>query len=103
MKGRVIPFKQAKDGEALAKQQDLRTGCSVPESGIYRVLHSQHKVPQEVTLIRNHFFPRCSRCSSPIYFELVRPAPAVSNRTEFSVTLYELPVLGEQEDESLAI
>jgi hypothetical protein len=87
----------------LAKQNDLQTGRSVPDSGIYRVLHPQHTLPQEVTLLKDQFFPRCSRCSNAIYFELVRPALAIPNARGFSVTLYELPVLGEQNDESLAV
>lgn len=84
----------------MAKLDDLRTGCSISQSGIYRVIHPEHKLPQEVTLIKDQLFPRCSRCSDPIYFELVRPAPAVHKASDFSVTLYQLPVLAE--DESLA-
>ena len=87
----------------MAKENDLRTGCSVPDSGIYRVLHSQHRLPRAVTLIRNQSFPRCSKCSEPVYFELKRSAPAAgSNPHGFNVTLYELPEIAEQKDESLA-
>lgn len=102
MRGRVIPFSQAKDREALATQNDLRTGCSVPESGIYSVIHSQHRLPTEITLIGGQPFPRCSSCADPVYFDLVRSAPAVDNPLRFHARLYELPELAEQEDESLA-
>lgn len=73
----------------------LSTGCPVPESGIYRVLHSQHRLPQEVTLLAKQDFPRCSRCSEPVFYELVRSAPAgmSSHGSAFSVMLYELPEL----------
>jgi hypothetical protein len=85
-----------------AKTNDLRSGCAVIESGIYRVLHSQHRLPAEITLIRDHSFPRCSKCSEPVYFELVRSAPFIgANPTGFTVRLYELPELAEQ-DESVA-
>jgi len=91
-----------KGREAVAKDNDLRTGCSVPDSGIYRVLHSQHSLPTAVTLIRNQSFPRCSRCAEPVYFELARSAPAAGNPHGFNVMLYELPEVAGQPDESLA-
>jgi hypothetical protein len=41
-----------------AKATNLRTGVAVPESGIYRVSHSQHRLPHEVTLLKDQQFPR---------------------------------------------
>jgi len=88
--------------QAVGKSSALQTGCAVPETGIYRVLHPQHQLPGEVTLIRNQPFPRCSKCPEPVCFELVRSAPAIgANPRGFSVTLYELPELAEA-DGSLA-
>ncbi len=103
MRGRVLPFSQAKDREQLAKENHFRTGCSVPESGIYSVIHSQHRLPEEITLIREQSFPRCSKCSEPVYFNLVRSAPSLDVYPHgFRMTLYELPELAEQQDGSLA-
>ena len=65
-------------------------------------MHNQHRLPTEVTLLQNQFFPRCSKCSEPVYFELVRSAPAAGRKPGFAVLLYELPEVAEQEDESLA-
>lgn len=85
-----------------AKANDLRTGCAVPESGIYRALHSQHRLPTEITLVKDHLFPRCAKCPKPVYFELLRSAPFVgTNSNGFAIALYELPELGDR-DESLA-
>ena len=78
----------------------LRTGSTVPESGIYRVSHSQHRLPQEVTLLKGQAFPRCSRCAEDVVYELVRSAPAAANPSGFGVRLYELPEVSD--DESLA-
>lgn len=78
----------------------LRTGCVVVASGIYRVWHPQHRLAAEVTLLKDHFFPRCSRCLEPVYFELVRSAPAGISPYRFNVTLYELRE--SEKDESLA-
>jgi hypothetical protein len=65
--------------------------------------HSEHRLPQAVTLIKNQSFPRCSKCSEPVYFELERSGPAVGSSSHgFNVMLYELPEIAGQEDESLA-
>jgi hypothetical protein len=87
------------DSTVTANNGDLRTGCSVLASGIYRVLHPQHRLPQEVTLVRNQIFPRCSRCKEPVLYEFVRAAPAIasSHPSTFSVALYELPELASDE------
>ena len=82
---------------ARQQNQEFRTGCSVPNSGIYRVLHTQHRLPQEVTLVQNQSFPRCSKCNDLVYFELVHSTPSAGGPSGFTVTLYELPA----EDESL--
>jgi hypothetical protein len=65
-------------------------------------MHDAHRLPQEVTLLENQSFPRCSKCSEPVYFKLVRSAPAAGRNPGFAVLLYELPELAEQEDQSLA-
>ena len=81
------------------KSNKLRTGGSVPDSGIYQVTHAEHHLPKEVTLIRNQWFPRCSKCAGPVYFELVRSAPHIGvTQGGFNVMLYELPEVPEKEE-----
>ena len=81
----------------------LRTGSRITASGIYRVSHPQHNLPEEVTLLQNQTFPRCSRCNEPVFYVLLRSAPAgiVAHSSTFTVSLYELPELST-EDESVA-
>src|SRR4051794_12883622 len=79
---------------------DFQTGSPVPENGFYRVRHSLHRLPKEVTLLIGQSFPRCSKCAEPVYFDLIRCAPSLG-MSRFHVALYELPELGEQ-DEALA-
>ncbi len=67
------------------------TGQTVPESGIYRVVHAEHRLPHEVTLLRGEEFPRCCKCSGSVSFEVVRLAPQLTSRNR--VILYELPEL----------
>ena len=71
------------------------TGETVPASGIYRVLHSQHRLPHEVTLIGGHPFPRCQRCDDKVEFEMLHSAedwPALDRR---DIVIYELPEIAD--------
>ncbi len=75
----------------------FRTGERVPESGIYRVVHAEHRLPHEVTLLKDSEFPRCSKCSEHATFEVVTLAPRLSQLRE-RVTLYELPDMSDNEE-----
>lgn len=94
------------DTSAKLSRTRLTTGATVLESGVYHVSHPQHRLPEEVTLIRNQLFPRCSRCSEVVFYELVRSVPSAGTlpgTTHFTVALYELPVIEEEDspDESV--
>ncbi|HET8890322.1 MAG TPA: hypothetical protein VFQ41_15580 [Candidatus Angelobacter sp.] len=83
-----------------AKTQ-FRCGDKILESGIYRVVHSSHRLPHEVTLLRDQLFPKCTKCERSVYFELVRSAPDIT-LAPFKVALYALPVSDEEEDFTFA-
>ena len=69
----------------------------VPESGIYKVSHSAHRLPHEVTLLLGKAFPRCEKCGEQVEFRLVRPAPHIIADGDFQVTLFALPVMEDLE------
>ena len=71
----------------------FNTGSIIPESGIYRVIHSAHRLPHEVTLLKGETFPKCQKCAETVTFELVRALKFT--RFAWQVCLYELPVLEE--------
>jgi CheY-like chemotaxis protein len=48
-----------------------RPGELVPETGVYRVLHSRHRSPHESTLCEGETFPTCKKCREDVRFELV--------------------------------
>lgn len=75
------------------------TGETIKESGVYRVHHNQHRLPDEVTLLQGQQFPRCANCDDGVRFRLVQAAPAAfaPDHGHLRICLYELPVL---EDES---
>lgn len=84
----------ASDGRAF-----LKTGDLVPESGIYRVHHSGHRLPHEVTLLQGQRFPRCGKCADAVEFEPIMIAPTMPERRG-QIVLYELPVLEIESEHS---
>lgn len=79
----------------------LRTGDAIPASGIYRVYHSAHRLPHEVTLLKDEVFPRCQGCCDRVEFEPVRLAEEWNGaRPARAIVLYELPVIGAPEIEA---
>jgi hypothetical protein len=72
-------------------KNSYETGAIVPETGIYRVVHSAHRLPHEVVILKDKHFPRCCKCSESVVFNLVHAAPELFWRTVYHV--YELPVI----------
>jgi hypothetical protein len=70
----------------------FRVGDIIPETGIYRVYHSVHRLSHEATLMGGERFPRCVQCENDVEFELLRSAPQVEADQDFrSMKLFELP------------
>lgn len=88
-----------------SKRALFRTGERIPESGLYRVIHRQHLLPHEVTLLRDQEFPRCEGCRRAVQFQLVRAVRFTEVRHDFSmrIHLYELPVLEQEQSEQIAV
>ena len=78
----------------------FKSADAIPDSGIYRVIHTQHRLPHEVTLIAGQTFPPCAKCHEEVRFQLVRALPALMRERRGSVSLYSLPVLEEEESSS---
>ena len=74
-------------------QPPLKTGTLIPETGIYRVIHGEHRLPHEVILFQGEKFPRCAKCRDKVCFELVYPAEEIHSGRGFRVVLHELPLL----------
>ncbi|HZE82587.1 MAG TPA: hypothetical protein VE604_16930 [Candidatus Polarisedimenticolia bacterium] len=82
--------------------KQFRCGDKIVESGIYRVIHRNHRLAHEVTLLRDQLFPKCIKCEDSVYFELVRSAPDIT-LGPFKVALYALPANDEEEDFTVAL
>jgi len=92
-----------KSQHTMAKDtKQFRCGDKILKSGIYRVYHGNHRLPHEVTLLRDQLFPKCVKCENSVYFELVRSAPDIT-LAPFKVALYALPTNDEEEDFTVAL
>jgi hypothetical protein len=87
----------------MLKKSTFRTDEDVPQSGTYRVRHRKHRLPHEVTLLRDQQFPKCAKCQDAVIFELVRATTATGdNLDRYSrIRLYELPVI--EDDPPIAL
>ena len=72
-----------------------RTGLKIPYSGIYSVRHKQHRLPSEVTLLKDNPFPPCAKCNKPVQFELIMGMAEPEERFGFRVTLHAIPEIEE--------
>lgn len=72
-------------------EEVLKTGAVAPETGIYRVVHTGHRLPHEVVILQGQRFPRCSKCTSSVLFELAHAAPDLFQSC--ICRIYELPVV----------
>ncbi|HZR28491.1 MAG TPA: hypothetical protein VFA71_06895 [Terriglobales bacterium] len=66
-----------------------KTGLKVPQNGIYRVYHREHRLPHEVTLLAEEAFPCCAQCGNAVTFELVRGVEI--DPKGFKVKLCQIP------------
>jgi hypothetical protein len=92
---------KSSSGRMKSLRPIFRTGELIPESGIYRVVHAGHRLPHEVTLLRDEYFPKCAKCHDAVAFELVRGVALAEDLEHQQIRLYELPVLDE--DRAIAI
>ncbi len=81
--------------EKMVSRPRFHTDEIVPQSGIYKVRHKNHRLPHEVSLFRDQRFPRCAQCHNAVMFELLRPVrdEAEAELLSSRICLYELPVL----------
>jgi hypothetical protein len=82
-------LKNRRKPESSLLKTIFRVDQVVPASGVYQVQHSQHRLPQEVTLIAAQHFPPCSSCKHEVAFTFCR----VVELNGFSLTLNSIPPL----------
>jgi hypothetical protein len=75
------------------------SGQKVPASGIYEVRHKKHRLPHEVTLLRDQRFPPCERCGTVVQFKVVRLVDGFDERRG-RIVLNMLPVMNDNGEQA---
>ena len=52
-------------------QESFGPGETVQTSGVYTVIHREHRAEHEVTMLAGTVFPTCAVCGSDVRFRLV--------------------------------
>lgn len=68
---------------ASKAERVFRAGDLAPESGVYSVVHEDHRPTHAATLFKGERFPSCSRCGDKVRFVLSRPAAVISEDLDF--------------------
>src|SRR5256885_14220300 len=92
----LVEEQKSSDPETLLQEamaETYKTGETVPHSGIYRVSHSEHRLPHEVTLLRANAFPPCSKCGNNVLFNLLRAVTV----ERFAITLNAIPEMTDSQ------
>ena|SRR5438105_12375310 len=71
------------------ERRKFLSGEVVPKSGIYKVTHTQHRLPHEVTVLSGQIFPPCAKCGNAVIFKLLRVIQ--DSDTPFTITLHQIP------------
>jgi hypothetical protein len=97
--GKISPRK------TMSERLTFGTDEIIPHSGIYRVFHQKHRLPHEVTLLRDERFPKCAKCQDAVSFELVRAVTFTEESVELhpKIRLYEIPVLDEEMEQGIGV
>jgi hypothetical protein len=62
----------------------FRAGQTIPESGIYEVMHEQeHRAAHESVMVKGDPFPHCDTCHDRVRFRVVRTAPYIFHDEDF--------------------
>ena len=69
---------------ASKAEQLIQPGEEVPESGVYTVVHKDHRQRHSATISKGDRFPQCARCGNGVRFMLARPAILISEDLDFT-------------------
>jgi hypothetical protein len=94
-------FRLIKSPTDMSPRRAFQTGNMVSLTGVYRVVHSSHRLPHEVVILAGERFPRCARCEDSVVFELLQSAPFLNGRAVCRI--YELPVIEDDSPEESAL
>jgi hypothetical protein len=70
--------------QGATKAEELfKPGDVVPESGVYTVVHDEHRQRHWATIFKGERFPLCAHCAGSVRFMLSRSAALISEDADF--------------------
>jgi hypothetical protein len=75
----------------------FKSGQRIPASGVYCVSHTKHRLPHEVTLVKDEIFPRCMQCGNVVRFRMLRAIKELNGLRE-KIVLNAIPEIPEFEE-----
>jgi hypothetical protein len=67
--------------------QRYKSGEVAEQSGVYNVVHENHRGQHLATVFRGQRFPACARCGDKVRFVLVRPAALIAEDADFQQSI----------------
>ena len=67
----------------MLEDKVYRPGLRVPQTGLYRVFHYQHRLPHDVVMKQGEAFPACNKCAERVTFNVVATADSLTADQDF--------------------
>ncbi|HLJ87146.1 MAG TPA: hypothetical protein VKZ53_10005 [Candidatus Angelobacter sp.] len=67
----------------MLAERTYHPGEQVPQTGLYRVFHYQHRMPHDVLIDQGRSFPTCDKCGSRVAFQLSANAEPLTCDQDF--------------------
>ena len=68
----------------MSEEKIYRPGQKAPRTGLYRVVHYQHRLPHDVVIKQGEVFPSCNRCGQRVTFSISSTADVLSADQDFA-------------------
>ena len=83
---------------ASLPSRSFTAGDTVPESGVYRAVHRQHRAPHTLVALKGESFPACRSCGARVSFELMESVPHATDDWDFAGPSPSLVLVKGQKD-----
>lgn len=67
----------------MSGEKLYHVGEQVPQTGLYRVFHYQHRLPHDVVMLKGELCPACHKCGERVLFKLSSTAEPLAMDHDF--------------------
>jgi len=72
-------------GAGKSDKKTYRSGQQVPQTGLFRVVHYQHRLPHNAVMRKDDRFPLCNKCGHRVAFSLSETVHALNADEDFKL------------------